>query len=181
MQKYDEGAALELDHAHETRGRCRESLIFCILCGCSQEMCLKSPDALLGARHFGRQWPIVFIDANERVSLRSDIMTTILFQFSRKLKLSRFTIDVLTERLRNLRPPLLRAVDEWDRFVGRTYESLRACDQLYTELGEQLHVVETRDGGEFPTLIGRFEDLHRRIAESISTLNSFENGTPHAF
>src|SRR3979490_1412755 len=35
----------------------------------------------------------------------SDTMSTILFQFSRKLKISRFTIDVLMERLTNLRPP----------------------------------------------------------------------------
>jgi hypothetical protein len=105
-------------------------------------------------------------------------MSIVLFQLSRKLKISRFTIDVLMERLTHLRPPRLRAAVEWERFVGRTYESLKACDRLHTELGEQFNVVQDRDGWEIiGTLIGRFEDLHRRIGESIATLNSFENGT----
>ena len=104
-------------------------------------------------------------------------MSTILFQFSRKLKMSRFTIDVLMERLTNLRPPRQRAAEEWEGFVGRTYEGLKACDQLHNELGEQFDVVQARNAGDFPSLIDRFEDLHRRISESIATLNSFENGT----
>jgi len=107
---------------------------------------------------------------------RSDTMATVLFQFSRKLKMSRFTIDVLMERLTNLRPPRQRAADEWEGFVGRTYESLKACDELHNELGEQFDIVQARNAG-FPSLIDRFEDLHRRISESIATLNSFENGT----
>jgi hypothetical protein len=104
-------------------------------------------------------------------------MPTILFQFSRKLKMSRFTIDVLMERLTNLRPPRQRAAEEWEGFVGRTYESLKACDRLHNELGEQFDVVRARNAGDFPSLVDRFEDLHRRISESIATLNSFENGT----
>ena len=104
-------------------------------------------------------------------------MPTILFQFSRKLKMSRFTIDVLMERLTNLRPPRQRAVEEWEGFVGRTYESLNACDRLHNELGEQFDVVRARAAGDFPSLVDRFEDLHRRISESIATLNSVENGT----
>src|SRR3984893_12108452 len=107
----------------------------------------------------------------------SDTMSTILFQFSRKLKVSRFTIDVLMERLTNLRPPRQRAAEEWEGFVGRTYESLKACDQLHNELGEQFDVVQARNAGDFPSLIDRFEDLHRRISESIATLNSVENGS----
>jgi hypothetical protein len=101
-------------------------------------------------------------------------MPTLLFQFARKLKISRFTIDVLMERLGNLHPPRQRATDEWEGFVGRTYESLQTCDRLHSELGKQL---QSRNAGDFPSLIDRFEDLHRRISESIATLNSFENGT----
>jgi hypothetical protein len=110
----------------------------------------------------------------------SDIMPTILFQFSRKLKMSRFTIDVLMERLTNLSPPRQRAAEEWEGFVGRTYESLKACDRLHNELGEQFDVVRARAAGDFPSLVDRFEDLHRRISESIATLNSVENGTARA-
>ena len=55
-------------------------------------------------------------------------MPTLLFQVYRRLKLSRFTIDVLMERLTNLHRPRQRADDEWAGFVGRTYESLKACD-----------------------------------------------------
>ena len=104
-------------------------------------------------------------------------MSTILFQFARKLKMSRFTIDVLMERLTNLRPPRQRAADEWEGFVGRTYESLQTCDRLHNELGEQFDVAQARDAGDLPSLIDRFEDLHRRISESIATLNSVETGT----
>jgi len=103
-------------------------------------------------------------------------MSTMLFRFSRNLKMSRFTIDVLMERLTNLRPPRQRAADEWEGFVGRTYESLQTCDRLHNELGEQFDVAQARDAGDFPSLVDRFEDLHRRISESIATLNSFENG-----
>jgi hypothetical protein len=107
-------------------------------------------------------------------------MPTLLFHFSRKLKLSRFTIDVLMARLSNLNPPRQRDPEEWQGFVGRTYEDLKACDRLHSELGEQLHVVEARNAGDFPSLTGRFEDLHRRISESIATLNSFEHGNARA-
>lgn len=103
-------------------------------------------------------------------------MTTILFQFSRKLRISRFTIDVLMERLTNLRPPRKQADDEWAGFVGRTYEGLKACERLHNELGEEFGVVQARDADDFPSLVDRFEDLHRRISESIATLNTFENG-----
>jgi hypothetical protein len=103
-------------------------------------------------------------------------MPTIPFQISRKLKISRFTIDVLMERLGNLHPPRQRAADEWEGCVDRTYESLKACDQLHDELGEQF-VVQSSNAGDFPSLIDRFEDLHRRISESIATLNFLENGT----
>ena len=103
-------------------------------------------------------------------------MTTILFQFSRKLRISRFTIDVLMERLTNLSPPLKQAADEWAGFIGRTYESLKACERLHNELGEEFGVVQARDTEDFPSLVDRFEDLHRRISESIATLNTFENG-----
>lgn len=103
-------------------------------------------------------------------------MPTLLFQFSRKLKISRFTIDVLMERLSNLRPPRQRDPEEWEGLVGRTNEDLKACDRLHSELGEQLHVAQTRNAGDFPSLTDRFEDLHRRISESIAALNSFDNG-----
>jgi hypothetical protein len=92
------------------------------------------------------------------------------------LKISHFTIYVLMERLRNLHPPRQRAAEEWEGFVGRTYESLKACDRLHNELGVQFDVVRARDAGDFPSLVNRFEDLHRRISESIATLNSAENG-----
>jgi hypothetical protein len=103
-------------------------------------------------------------------------MTTILFQYSRKLRISRFTIDVLMERLTNLRPQRKQAADEWAGFVGRTYESLQTCERLHNELGEEFGVVQACDADDFTSLADRFEDLHRRISESIATLNSFENG-----
>jgi hypothetical protein len=106
-------------------------------------------------------------------------MPIALFYFSRKLKLSRFTIDVLMERLTRLRPPRVRSAGEWERFVHQTQESLQACDRLHQELGRQFGIVSARDAADCATLIGRFEDLHRRIAESIAVLNAFEHGGSH--
>jgi hypothetical protein len=106
-------------------------------------------------------------------------MPALLFQFSRKLKISRFTIDVLMERLSNLRSTCRSATEEWERFIGRTCEGLEACDRLHGELGEQLGGVQTRNTGDLSSLLARFDDLHRRISESIATLNSAEYGTPH--
>jgi hypothetical protein len=118
--------------------------------------------------------------ARTRAFLEEHTMPAMLFQFARKLKISRFTIDVLTERLSNLRSTCRSATEEWERFVGRTGESLEACDRLHSELGEQLDVVQVRNTGDIPSMLARFDDLHRRISESIATLNSAEYGTPRA-
>jgi hypothetical protein len=97
-----------------------------------------------------------------------------LFDFARDLKISRFTIDVLMQRLTHLNPRPVRAPDDCERFVGQTRESVTACDQLLSELGERFYGIESVDDGAIASLSSGFEDLHRKITESIARLNSFE-------
>src|SRR5712691_7588231 len=53
-------------------------------------------------------------------------MPIVLFNFARNLKITRFTIDVLTQRLEHLELPRDGTSEEWSRFVGSTHESVAA-------------------------------------------------------
>jgi hypothetical protein len=97
-----------------------------------------------------------------------------LFDFARDLKISRFTIDVLMQRLTHLNPRRVRAPDECERFVGQTHESVTACDQLLSELRDRFYGIQSVDVGAIASLSSGFEELHRKITESIARLNSFE-------
>jgi hypothetical protein len=61
-------------------------------------------------------------------------MPIVLFNFARNLKITRFTIDVLTQRLEHLESPRDGSSEEWSRFVGLTHESVAARDQLHDAL-----------------------------------------------
>jgi hypothetical protein len=97
-----------------------------------------------------------------------------MFDFARNLKISRFTIDVLMQRLTHLKPRRVRAPDECERFVGQTHESVTACDQLLSELRDRFHSIQSVDVGAIASLSSGFEELQRKIIESIARLNSFE-------
>jgi hypothetical protein len=106
-------------------------------------------------------------------------MATELFDLARDLKISRFTIDVLMQRLTHLNPRRVRAPDECERFVGQTHESVAACDQLLSELRDRFYGMEPVDMGAIATLSTGFEELHRKITESIARLNTFEYANSH--
>ena len=103
-------------------------------------------------------------------------MPIVLFEFARNLKITRFTIDVLTQRLEQLESPRDGTSEECARFVG-TYESVAACDQLHDALHARFSGVQSLDSGAIAFLSAGFVELHRKIAESIARLNSFEYGT----
>jgi hypothetical protein len=103
-----------------------------------------------------------------------DIMPIEMFDLARNLKISRFTIDVLMQRLMHLNPRRASAPDECERFVGQTQESVTACDQLLSELRDRLYGTQPVDVGTIASLSSGFEELHRKITESIARLNSFE-------
>lgn len=103
-------------------------------------------------------------------------MPPVLFSFARNLKISRFTIDVLMQRLTHLQSPPQREPDVDAQLVGQTLTSVAACDQLHNELHEQFRRIQVSDPGAIASFRARFEDLHRRISESIARLNSFEYG-----
>jgi hypothetical protein len=104
-------------------------------------------------------------------------MPIVLFNFARNLKITRFTIDVLTQRLEHLESPRDGTSEEWPRLVGLTHESVAACDQLHDALRGKCSRMQSLDTGSIAFLNAGFEDLHRKIAESIARLNSFEYGS----
>jgi hypothetical protein len=109
-------------------------------------------------------------------------MPIVLFDFARNLKITRFTIDVLTQRLEQLESPRDGTREECARFVGLTHESVAACDQLHDVLrakfsGMRFSGMRPLDSGAIAFLEAGFAELHRKIAESIARLNSFEYGS----
>ena len=104
-------------------------------------------------------------------------MPIVLFNFARNLKITRFTIDVLTQRLEHLESPRDGTTEEWSRFVELTHQSVAACDQLHDALRAKFSDMQSLDTGSIAYLNAGFAELHRRIAESIARLNSFEYRT----
>ena len=104
-------------------------------------------------------------------------MPIILFNLARDLKITRFTIDVLTQRLEQLVSARDCTSEEWSGFVGLTHESVAACDQLHDALRAKLSAMQSLDTGAIAFLNAGLSELHRKIAESIARLNSFEYGT----
>ena len=104
-------------------------------------------------------------------------MPIVLFDFARNLKITRFTIDVLTQRLEHLESPRDGTTEEWSRFVELTHQSVAACDQLHDALRGKYSGMQSLDTGSIKSLNAGFAELHRKIAESIARLNSFEYGT----
>jgi hypothetical protein len=84
-----------------------------------------------------------------------------LFDLARNLKITRFTIDVLTQRLERLELPRDSTSDECTRFVGLTHESVAACDQLHDALHEKFSGVQSLDSGAIAFLNAGFLELHR--------------------
>ena len=103
-------------------------------------------------------------------------MPQVIFNFARDLKFSRFTIDVLLQRISQFHAPRHRAAHECESFIGQTQERVTACDRLHNELCQQFYRARSWDSGSIESISARFEELHRWIADSIASLNSFEKG-----
>ena len=104
-------------------------------------------------------------------------MPIVLFDFARNLKITRFTIDVLTQRLEHLESPRDGTSEEWSRLLDLTHEGVAACDRLHDALRCKFSGIQSLDIGSIMYLNAEFAELHRKIAESIARLNSFEYGT----
>jgi hypothetical protein len=98
------------------------------------------------------------------------------FNFARNLKISRFMIDVLMQRLQDLRPHPYHSLEECEGLVGWAHERVAACDQLHNELRERFCAIRPLDADAIVSLSAGFEELRRRLAEPIARLNSFEYG-----
>lgn len=69
-------------------------------------------------------------------------MRIVLFDFPRNLKITHFTINVLTRRLDYVESPRDGTSDEGSRFAGLVHESIAACDPLHDALrGKSRHTV----------------------------------------
>jgi hypothetical protein len=106
-------------------------------------------------------------------------MPTVLFNFVRDLKISRFTIDVLMQRLDQLKPRRHCGPDEYEHLLGETNEGVADCDHLLNDLRDRFGGVQLFDAGSIASLNAAFEELHRKITESITNCNVFEFGPPH--
>jgi hypothetical protein len=101
-------------------------------------------------------------------------MSTSLFHFARNLKISRFTIDVLMQRLDQLKS---RGSEEYERrILAKTNEGVQDCDHLHQDLCARFCGVQSFDALSMASLTSAFEELHRRITESIANCNVFEFG-----
>jgi hypothetical protein len=58
-----------------------------------------------------------------------------------------------------------------------THESVATCDQLHDALRAKFSDVQSLDSCAIAFLSAGFAELHRKIAESIARLNSFQYGT----
>jgi hypothetical protein len=97
----------------------------------------------------------------------------VLFHFARNLRISRFTIDVLIQRLEQLKP---RRPDGYDRLIGETNEGVQNCDHLHQDLCDKFSGAQSFDARSIAPLIAAFEELNRRITNSIANCNVFEFG-----
>jgi len=98
-------------------------------------------------------------------------MSTLLFHFARNLKISRFTIDVLMQRLDDLKP--CRPA-QYERLLAKTSEGVQDCDNLHKDLCDRFCRVQSFDAGAIASLTSAFEELHRRIAELVANCNIFD-------
>jgi hypothetical protein len=96
------------------------------------------------------------------------------FNFARNLKISRFMIDMLMQRLQDLRPHPYHSPEEYEGLVGWAYERVGACDQLHNELRERFSAIRPLDADAIVSLSAEFEELRRKLAEPIARLNAFE-------
>jgi hypothetical protein len=106
-------------------------------------------------------------------------MSTELFNFVRDVKISRFTIDVLIQRLDQLKPRRHCGPEEYERLLGKANAGVADCDHLLNALRHRFCGVQSFDAGSIASVSAAFEELHRRIAESITNCTIFELGPPH--
>src|SRR5712671_1572407 len=110
-------------------------------------------------------------------------MPIVLLYFARNLKITRFTIDVLTQRLEQLESPRDGTSEECARFVGLTHESVAACDQLHDALRAKFSGVQSHDSRINSTLeLVRIRD--REIEEQHTAGEALTNArynTSHLF
>lgn len=100
-------------------------------------------------------------------------MPVALFDLARKLKISRFTIDVLIQRLEKLAP---RCPEKYQRVLRETKQGVANCDHLHHDLCDRFCGAQALDRRSIASMAAAFEELSRRITDSISGCNVFEFG-----
>jgi hypothetical protein len=102
-------------------------------------------------------------------------MSIALFHLARNLKFTRFAIDVLLQRLEQLKPS---CAEQNERILLETKQSVQNCDHLHNDLCDRFCAKRSFDAGSIASLLATFEELNRRIADSIARCNVFELGAP---
>jgi hypothetical protein len=65
------------------------------------------------------------------------------------------------------------------RILAKTDAGVQDCDHLHQDLCDRFCGVQSFDALSIASLTSAFEELHRRITESIANCNVFEFGPPH--
>ena len=65
-----------------------------------------------------------------------------------------------------------------NRLIGETNEGVQNCDHLHNDLCDRFCAKQSFDTGSIASLLTTFEELNRRITDSIAKCNAFEFGTP---
>lgn len=103
-------------------------------------------------------------------------MAIVSFNMLRDLKFTRFTIDVLLQRIAQLVPPHNRGRAECERFVGDSRAAVATCDRLHDEISDRVHGIQPPDASALMSLRARLQELHRKIAAEITRFDLFEHG-----
>ncbi|MDP9066297.1 MAG: hypothetical protein M3O06_10580 [Pseudomonadota bacterium] len=98
----------------------------------------------------------------------------VLFNFTKKLKITRFTLDVLMQRVINLKPARRKADEAAKRLLDQSSESIDACERMHDSLRKRLFPVESLDGYAIASLGADFDELDRKISELVRQLSSLE-------
>jgi hypothetical protein len=98
-------------------------------------------------------------------------MSTHLFHLARNLKFSRFTIDVLTQRLEQLNS---LCPEEYEPVLTEAKRGVQHCEHLHDELRDRLSGAQPLDAGSIASLLAAFDELNRGVKELLAQCNAFD-------
>lgn len=97
-------------------------------------------------------------------------MATHIFHLTRKLKFSRFTIEVLSQRLEQLNS---LCPEEYGPVLSAAKRGVQHCEHLHDELRGQLCGAQSLDAVSIASLLAAFDELNRGVKDLLAQCNEF--------